>query len=177
MESRIKINKNIVFIGMPGAGKTSIGKAVAEKLQLPFYDVDIYIENKEGKLIKEIFQHGEEHFRKIESQAIIEISQHCPSVISTGGGAVKISSNMEVLRENSVIFFLNRPVENILQDIDISVRPLLAGDVSRIHNLFKERYPLYKKYCDVEVVNDMNFDSVVDKILQCIEKEALINVR
>ncbi|QCX34710.1 shikimate kinase [Caloramator sp. E03] len=169
MNDKININKNIVFIGMPGAGKTSVGKAVSQRLQLPFYDVDTYIENKEGQLIKDIFQqYGEEHFRRLESEAIIEVSKNCPSIISTGGGTVKISSNMEVLKSNSIIIFLNRPIENIIKDIDISVRPLLAGDVSKIYNLFKERYPLYKKYCDIEIINDMDFNSLIDEIIKCI---------
>ncbi|TDT51374.1 shikimate kinase [Fonticella tunisiensis] len=170
MGKRMDTNKNIVFIGMPGCGKSSIGKIVAERLKLPFYDVDEYIEKKAGKTIKEIFQHGEEHFRRIESEAIREISQNRPSVISTGGGAVKVPLNMKILRENSVIFFINRPIEKILQDIDISVRPLLAGDASKIYELYQERYPLYKKYCDIEVMNDREFQDVVNKIIRFLGK-------
>ncbi|WP_286207990.1 shikimate kinase [Clostridium caldaquaticum] len=170
------MNKNIVFIGMPGSGKTTMGKAVSERLGLTFYDVDEYIIKKEGCSIKDIFKHGEDHFRKIESEAIKELAENYPCVISTGGGAVKIPSNMEVLHKNSVIIFINRPVEKILGDIDASTRPLLSGDVSRIHNLFKERYPLYKKYCDIEVMNDKSFDEVVDNVIQCIEQQELVSI-
>lgn len=163
------MNKNIVFIGMPGSGKTSMGKAVAERLGLPFYDVDEYIEKKKGMLIKEIFKNGEAYFRSIESDVIRELSENNPSVISTGGGSVKIPANMEVLNKSSFIIFINRPVENIIKDIDTSTRPLLADGVSRLYNLFEERYTLYKKYSHIEVLNDIDFDGVVDRIIESIE--------
>jgi shikimate kinase len=169
MNNKTKINKNMVFIGLSGCGKTSMGKAVAERLLLPFYDVDDYIERKEGRLIKEIFLQGEDYFRKLESRAITEISENCPSVISTGGGSVKISSNMEILQKNSTIFFINRPIENIIQDIDISKRPLLADGAAKLYNLYEERYPLYKKYSDIEIFNDATFQEVVDNIVEMIK--------
>lgn len=163
------MKKNIAFIGLSGCGKTSIGKAVAKQLSLPFYDVDEYIEKKEGKLIKEIFQQGEDHFRRLEGEAIKEISRNYSAVISTGGGSVKVPSNMEILHKNSIIFFINRPIENILTDIDISTRPLLAEGASKLYALYKERYPLYKKYSDIEVLNDCSFEEIVDKVVQLIK--------
>jgi shikimate kinase len=165
----MKIHKNIVFIGMPGCGKTTIGKLVAERLLLPFCDVDEYIEKTEGKSIKDIFINGEAYFRKIESEAIKEISKISPLVISTGGGCVKISQNIEVFRSNSIIIFLNRPIENIVSDIDISGRPLLVNATANIYKLYKERYPLYKKYCDYEIHNDRSLSVVVDEVIKCIK--------
>jgi shikimate kinase len=169
MDSKNEINKNIVFIGLPGSGKTSIGKLVSERLLLPFYDVDEYIERKEGRLIREIFLQGEDYFRTLESQAIKEISELYPSVISTGGGSVKIPSNMEILQKNSTIFYINRPIENIIQDIDISSRPLLTEGVLKLYRLYEERYPLYKKYSDMEVLNNATFQEVVDNIVELIK--------
>jgi shikimate kinase len=171
MNNRATINKNIVFIGLPGCGKTSIGKVVADMLSLPFYDVDEYIERKEGKLIREIFLKGEEYFRKLESQAIKEINKMYPSVVSTGGGSVKIASNMEVLQKNSTIVFINRPVENIAQDIDIYTRPILADGPARLYKLYEERYSLYKKYSDIEILNDASFQEAVNKIVKLFESE------
>lgn len=161
-------NKNIVLIGLSGCGKTTIGKIIAERLLLPFYDVDEYIENKENKLINDIFILGEGYFRKLETKAIGEISKKCPIVISTGGGAVKSPCNMETLQKNSIVFFINRPIQNIVTDIDISSRPLLAGDISKIYKLYEERYDLYKKYSNFEVLNDKNLDDVVNKIITLI---------
>lgn len=162
-------DKNIVFIGTPGCGKSTIGKLVAKKLHLPFCDVDEYIEKSEGKSIKEIFVKGENYFREIESSAIREISTVSPQVISTGGGAVKISSNMDVLSKNSIIIFLNRPVEDIVNDIDISGRPLLSGGAEKVYELYRERYPLYKKYCHCEIINDRSLDEVVEHIVKQLE--------
>jgi shikimate kinase len=163
-----KIYKNIVLIGTPGCGKTTIGKLVAKKLNIPFCDVDKYIEKTEGKSIKDIFIDGEAHFREIESKAIKVISKISPLVISTGGGAVKIPTNIEVLRMNSFIIFLNRPVEIIVSDIDISDRPLLAGGAEKVYELYRERYPLYKKYSDYEILNDKPLSAVVDDIIKLI---------
>ncbi len=168
MKTKISINKNIVFIGLPGCGKTAIGKEVSKRLSLPFCDIDTYIEKEEGKLIKEIFLQGEDYFRRLESQAIEEISKNYPSIISTGGGSIKIHSNMEALQKNAVIIFINRPVEHIIQDVDISARPLLAEGSAKLYELYIERYPLYKKYCDIEVFNDTDFNEVVDKVMQFI---------
>ena len=171
MKTGVNINKNIVFIGLSGCGKTVIGKAVSKRLSLPFCDIDEYIEKKEGKLIKEIFQHGEDYFRKLESQAIEKASKNCPSIISTGGGSIKIHSNMEALQKNSIIIFINRPVEHIIEDVDISTRPLLAEGAAKLHELYAERYHLYKKYSDVEVFNDTDLNEVVDKIVELIFAE------
>jgi shikimate kinase len=162
------VKRNIVLIGMPGSGKTAIGRLVAEGLGLQFYDVDEYIEDTERKSIKEIFTRGEDHFRDIESAAIKEISGKSPAVIATGGGAVKRNENMEALKGNSIIIFLNRPLENIIKDVDMASRPLLAGGVSRIYELYEERYHLYKKYSDYEILNDAGFEDAVDKIMSLL---------
>jgi shikimate kinase len=160
------MDKNIVFIGMPGSGKTTIGRLVAKELSLQFYDVDEYIEETQGKSIREIFKAGEEEFRRLESAAIRELSSKAPSIIATGGGAVKSTENMEALRENSIIIFLNRPLENIVSDIDVSSRPLLAEGVSKVYELYKERYPLYKKFSHCEILNDSGLQEIIDKIVK-----------
>lgn len=169
MKNKLSINKNIVFIGMPGCGKTSIGREIAKRLSLSFYDVDEYIEKKTGKLIKEIFLDGEAYFRKLESEAIKDISENCPCVISTGGGSVKIPDNMKALQKHSIIIFINRPVEKIIKDIDIITRPLLADDINRLYKLYEERYNLYKDYSDIEVLNDIDLESVIDRTIKLIE--------
>lgn len=167
------MEKNIVFIGMPGCGKTSIGKTVANRLHLPFYDIDEYIEKQQGKLIREIFQAGEAFFRELESKAIKEVSGNPPSVISTGGGAVMVSSNMEALSRNSIIIFINRPIENIAKNIDLSNRPMLTQGTSILYELYEERYALYKKYSHIEVINNTTFHAAVDKIVELVKGDIL----
>lgn len=162
------IDKNIVFIGMPGCGKTAFGKTVSQMLGLDFYDVDAYVEKKAGITINEIFNEGEDYFRGLESQAVEEITQRCPCVISTGGGIVKVARNIEIIRKSSIVVFINRPVENIIKDIDISTRPLLKDGREVLYKLYNERYPLYKNCCDIEVINEGEFASVAEEIIRLL---------
>lgn len=161
-----RIDKNIVFIGLSGCGKTTIGKILAKKLNMKYCDIDEYIEEREGKSIPEIFKNGEDHFREIESRAVKEVSQNSSMVISTGGGVIKLPENMEQLRKKGIIIFINRPVEDIVSDIDISNRPLLKDGKEAVYKLYRERYFLYKKYCDYEVLNKKSLPMTVDKIIK-----------
>lgn len=161
-------NKNIVIIGMPGCGKTTIGNMLAKQINRDFIDVDKYIEAKEKKSISNIFENGESHFRKIESSAIKDLSSKELTVIATGGGVIKNYTNIEELRKNGTIIFINRSVDDIVKDIDVSERPLLKDQKERIYTLFNERYDIYKKYCDYEVINDKKLKDVVDNIIEYI---------
>ncbi|CAH2213835.1 shikimate kinase [Tepidibacter aestuarii] len=164
-----KINKNVVLIGMPGCGKTTIGNILAQRLSMEFIDIDKYIEEKEERSITDIFNYGEDYFRKIESKAVEEVSSKFSMVISTGGGVVKLYSNIERLNKNGIIIFVNRPIEDIISNVDISSRPLLKDGKYKIYNLFKQRYYLYKKYCDYEIINDTELNEVVGRIIKCVD--------
>jgi shikimate kinase len=159
---------NIIFIGMPGSGKSTIGRIVAKDLKLCFYDIDRYIEQTVGKTIPEIFLKGEPYFREVEHNAVVKISQLSPCVIATGGGVVKISKNMKILRESGIVIFLNRPVEKIIETIDLESRPLLKNNIKNINNLYEERYALYKKYCDYEIANDKDMNLVIQNIMELV---------
>ena len=163
-----RIDKNIVLIGMPGCGKSSIGKKLAEILKLEFLDVDVYIEEKWNMSIPEIFEKGEACFRQIETRALEEVSAEAPRVISTGGGIVKDYRNIEILRKNSVIIYINRPIEAIAGDIDIENRPLLAEGRERVYSLYAERRQLYEDYSDMEIQNDESEDEAVLKIIRSL---------
>lgn len=115
---------NIILIGMMGSGKSTIGKLLAEELGYGFIDMDSLIEEREGRLIVEIFAHeGEEHFRRIESHILTEAIQSEKSVISCGGGIVENPRNYRYLRESGRVFYLDaRP--HILYD-------RISGDESR----------------------------------------------
>lgn len=165
-----KLDKNIVLIGMPGCGKSSIGSAVAKVFKAKFIDTDEYIEKERGMSIPEIFEHGEEYFRKLESEAAYKVSKEKSVVISTGGGIIKNPENINLLKENGIIIFIDRPVENIIKDIKTSNRPLLKQDVNRIYEILNERYETYKRYCDYRIVNDGTIAKVVDEIIKYIEK-------
>lgn len=162
----MEMEGNIVLIGAPGCGKTTVGKILAKRLKIVQFDLDEYIEKKQNMTINDIFKNGEDYFRKLETQALQEIVgiPGC-KVISTGGGTVKLNSNIELLKQNSTIFFINRPLLLIAYDINMASRPLLADGVSRLFEIYQERYPLYKKYCDFEIDNSGMPEEAVDRIM------------
>ena len=90
------MDKSITLIGMPGCGKTTIGKLLSKKLNYQFIDIDSYIEEKQGKTIDEIFKNGEEYFRNIETEACRELGEIKNSIISSGGGVVKRYINISI---------------------------------------------------------------------------------
>ena len=158
--------KNIVLIGMPGCGKSEIGEILARRIHMKFIDVDAFIESSTSSCITDIFKNGEDGFRDIEANTVMDLSKKQNVVISTGGGVIKRSENIINLKKNGVIIYINRPIKNIVSDIIIKSRPLLANDPCRISILFEERGPLYKKYCDHEVMNISVIDDVVKDIMQ-----------
>ncbi|GIM29532.1 shikimate kinase [Clostridium polyendosporum] len=160
------LTNNIVLIGMPGCGKTTIGKMVSEKLKMDFIDLDEFIEKITGDSIKEIFKHGEEHFRNLESEAVCEVSKFKSTVISTGGGVIKKHINIEKLKENGLIIFIDRSIEDIASDVKISSRPLLKDGPQRLYELFDERYNLYNKYSDIIVKNNGEIEDIVEEIIK-----------
>lgn len=162
------MNKNIVLIGMPGCGKTTIGKILSRKLNMDFYDVDKYIEQKTTKTIPELFAIGESHFRDVEEECVREVSKKTKRVISTGGGVVLRENNILNLKRNGIIIFINRPLENIIGDVDTTTRPLLKDGVERLKKLYEDRIDLYKGYCDFDIKNDKSLASVVEDIIKII---------
>lgn len=162
--------KNIVLIGMPGCGKTTIGKQLAEKLNKKFCDADEMLEAWEGKTIKELFALGEELFRDAETRTIKRLSAEKGLVIATGGGVVKRPENMAMLRSSGVIVFIDRSPELICADVDVESRPLLAEGRQRIFELYKERLELYQKYRDFAVANEGQVETVVTEIINELRK-------
>lgn len=162
--------KNIVLIGMPGSGKTTIGKILAAKLGRVFCDADHLLEDWEGKTIKELFAVSEENFREAETRTISKLAAARDLVIATGGGVVKRSENMERLKANGIIIFIDRSPELICADVDIASRPLLAAGRQRIFDLYKERSELYHKYKDFIVSNNEEPEATVREILNILKK-------
>ena len=155
--------KNIVLIGLTGCGKTTVGKMLAQKMNYDFIDMDDFIVESTGKTVPELFAISEEYFRNCETEAC-KILSNRRTVIASGGGAVKKKENMRAFYHNSIIVFLDRPVDNIVGDIEIKNRPLLANGPNILYRLHDERYDLYKKFCDYRVENTGSLDEIVDKI-------------
>ena len=148
---------------MPGCGKSTLGKVLAKELNYSFCDMDSFIEMKTNKTIAEIFEKGEEYFRDIESEACIDLVNKKRTLISSGGGVVKRAENIEVLRENSIVIFIDRPIEYIANDIEVSSRPLLKDGKEKLYSLYKERYELYKKAAHIIVINDGYIKEAIEK--------------
>ena len=153
--------ENIVLTGMPGSGKSTVGMLLAEKLGRKFIDLDARITEKIGKTPSEIItQQGEPAFRDMESEIVREISLENGCIIATGGGAVLRSENIAALKQNGKVFFLDRPVAQLLPTQD---RPL-SSTREAIMQRYQERYPIYTKTADVVVSNDTTAVSAAQRI-------------
>lgn len=159
----LKDRCNIVLIGMPSAGKTTIGKMLEEKLGKEFFDLDDMIIAKAGKSIPEIFQEsGEAGYRAIETEVAIEASKMNNKIIATGGGVVKHKVNMDFLRLNGITIFIDRDIDKLISS-DPN-RPL-SSSKQALQQMYKERYPLYQKYAAYIAVNNANIEETVDDIV------------
>ena len=159
----LKDRCNIVLIGMPSAGKTTIGKMLEGKLGKEFFDLDDMIIAKAGKSIPEIFQEsGEAGFRAIETEVAIEASKMNNKIIATGGGVVKHKVNRDFLRLNGITIFIDRDIDKLISS-DPN-RPL-SSSKQALQQMYKERYPLYQKYAAYIAVNNANIEETVDDIV------------
>ena len=144
-----KSKENIVLTGMPGSGKSTVGKILAALLNRTFIDTDEEIIRKAGKEISDIFAEcGEKGFRLLEAETVSRVSsEYQGAVIATGGGAILRDGNIRALKRNGRIYFLNRPLENILPTAD---RPLSLNREA-LKARFEERYERYRSTCDKEI--------------------------
>ena len=164
-----RMGRNIVLIGMPASGKSTIGKLLAKKMNYEYYDADRYLERKENVKISTLFsEKGEEYFRNLETKYLKELSQKNGIIISTGGGAVKREKNMRILGKKGIIVFLNRKIEDIAKE-NHEARPLLQN-IDNIYKLYDERIELYNRYSDIIVENNGTLKEVTDRIAEKIEK-------
>lgn len=158
---------NFVLIGLPMSGKSYFSRLIASKYNKKVVDVDKLIEKDNNQSISNIFQtQGEQAFRYLETKTIMEISKSHNQAISTGGGAILDKKNIEYLKQNGIIIFLDVSL-SLLKTFNPKNRPLLK-DKQNIEKLYNERYSLYKKYADITITKD-SVDEF--KILSKIEVE------
>ncbi|MBR3439621.1 MAG: shikimate dehydrogenase [Clostridia bacterium] len=144
--------KNIVLIGMPTSGKTSVGTLVAQKTGRAFYDTDGITEEITGMPIPEyIKKYGEAEFRKKEKDAVAKAAEYPGAVIATGGGAVLDRDNVRALKRNGTLVFLNRPLEKLQAAGD---RPL-SDDYGKLVKMYETRLPVYMKAADIVIDGDI----------------------
>ena len=126
----------IYLIGMMGCGKTTKGRAAAEALKLPFYDID--------EIIQIFKEYGEAHFRKLEQKALFSLGNQPCGIVSTGGGIVCQGENIQFMRRTGDIIWIFRDIEETVADIDAANRPLLSGGAGRLREIFAQRRQLYE---------------------------------
>ena len=160
--------KNIVLIGMPACGKSTVGYWLSKKTGYPLLDVDKYLEEKENRVISDIFSNeGEEYFRELETKYLKKLSEKEGIIISTGGGAVKKKENIDILKQNGIVIFLNRGIADISKE-NHENRPLLQ-DIDNIQKLYNERIDLYRKYADIIIKNNDDMDVIVNRIITSLK--------
>ena len=158
------MKKNIVLIGMPSCGKTTVGKKLASLTSLTFVDSDEEIVKKAGKEITEIFaQDGEKAFRDMESQVIMELSKRHNIILSTGGGAILRKENVKALKECGTVFFLDRPLNLLVPTLD---RPL-SSDETALKKRYEERFDKYCAAADFHIIADRTVEIEAEEILNC----------
>ena len=148
---------NIVLIGMPGCGKTVVGKSLAQSLGREFADTDEWIETHENMSVPDIIKsHGEAVFRELEHKAAAELGKRSGLVIATGGGIVLREDNLDTLRQNGTVIWLRRPIDML----ETTSRPLSVD----LNELYKKRESLYRKYCGFDVENTRTIYEAVEII-------------
>lgn len=155
--------ENIVLVGMPSSGKSTVGKYISERLGRELVDTDGIIAENEGTDIPTIFrERGERGFRDAEAKAVAEAARESSRIIATGGGAILRPENVRALKRCGRIYFIDRPLEQL---IPTSSRPL-ASDRAALEQRYRERYPIYTSVCDVRIDGSGSIEDVAERIIK-----------
>ena len=175
------MKSNIALVGFMGAGKTAVGKVLAEKLNKEFIETDTLIEQKAGKSIPEIFQQdGEIAFRELEIEVTKEVSINKNLVIACGGGLVLNKINIDRLKKESIIVYLTASPRIILKRVlnEEEKRPLLStpDKAFSIRELLRFRKPFYERAADITInTSKLDIDSVVEQIINRLKEVESFN--
>lgn len=156
--------QNIVIIGMPGSGKTTVSTMLAEKLGRKIFDTDTIVSENAGMTIPEIFAaQGEAGFRRLETEVTAEVGKLSGNIISTGGGVVTVAENYELLHQNGVIVWIERDTNKLARD----GRPISLS--SDLNELYAARLPLYDRFADIKADNNGDINDTVNAIMEMIK--------
>lgn len=162
LEDIRKETENIILIGMPGVGKSTVGKALSDVMNRPWVDIDHELEKEIGHISAYIVEHGEEAFRLKETDMIAKVAKESGHIISTGGGCVTVPKNFVHLRQNGRIYQLKTAVENL----ETEGRVLSTGGVEKLREIEAIRTPMYEAFAQVIVDYDRNLDETVATIVE-----------
>ncbi len=172
IKSRMPKDKSIVFVGMMGAGKSTVGRKLAFKLDYDFIDTDLEIENAAQLSISEIFaNYGEAHFRDIEKKIIIRLLNDMSGIISVGGGAFMDDELRQAIHEKGISIWLKADLETLLNRVHKQEhRPLLMQDNPEkvLRNLIDKRYPVYGQSNITVKNNDISPDKTVELVVDSL---------
>lgn len=162
---------NIVLIGMPGVGKSTIGVVLAKVLGYQFVDADLVIQERTGKLLREIIEEsGTDGFIEVENRINSQIeAEH--AIIATGGSVVYGAEAMRHLKENGTVLYLKLPYEELERRLsDIRGRGVVLREGQTLRDLYEERVPMYEKYADMTVdENQLNVEQTIEKIMELFQ--------
>lgn len=165
LSSLYREKANIVLIGMPSCGKTTLGKVIANRLNMPFVDFDEEIEQAEKMTIPQLFQSkGEEYFRQKESQITQYFGKENGRVLSVGGGTPTAKENRDALKRNGIVFYVQRDLDKLIT----SGRPLSQKE--GVNALFEKRDAHYRAACDYVVENNATIDAAAEEIIKRYEE-------
>lgn len=153
------MERHIFLVGMPGSGKSALGRRVALKLQTPYLDTDAYLTETTGMNTAQIYEtYGEAAFRDGETRLLCGLIAATPGIISTGGGTPLREENRLLMRTHGYVVLIDRPIDDILVDIRAEKRPLLAQKGrEEIERIYEERMPIYRSVADFVLDNGNGF--------------------
>ena len=162
----------LALVGLPGSGKSTVGRQLSRRLDLPFIDADAAIESRLGCSIREFFEReGEDRFRDLETETLDQLTRQHPGVLSTGGGVVLRPANRQMLRERTLVFYLRATPEEIYRRLrHDKVRPLLQVNdpLARLRDLMDQRDPLYREVAHHIIESPRpTISGLVQHILRC----------
>jgi len=164
------LNRHLFLIGMPGCGKSSLGRRVARETGVPFADLDEMISKASGMTVSDFFAaYGEETFRRAETRALAEVTRARPMIVSTGGGIVMREVNRKIMRGWGTILLIDRPLEDILGDIRMEGRPLFRdGGPEKVREVYAQRDPVYRAAADIVLRNDQGYAAAVRALIRLL---------
>lgn len=165
------VHMHIFLVGMAGAGKTSLGRRLAQNLNWPFVDTDQRVSETLGMTVNEIFQtFGEPFFRSAETAALVELVGLSPCVVSTGGELCTFQENVSIMKNHGVIIHIDRPLDQIISDIKTDRRPLLAGGTYEdVIDQYNRCIGHYRAAADYRLDNSKGFVVGIKNLTELVE--------